>query len=102
MSFLLFCLFITIFIFILNCVFVVTFWILIYYIDMNSVKYLLFHLELLNYSFHDMFASVLECYELTHSAGPPSPPDPTMGGLIMFSHSGFTVHTPAPQGVMHE
>ena len=31
-----------------------------------------------------------------------SPPDPTMGCLIMFSHSGFTVHSPAAQGVMHE
>ena len=35
---------------------------------MNSVKYLLFYMEL----FCDMFGSVLECYELTHgiSAGP--------------------------------
>ena len=29
---------------------------------MNSVKYLLFYMEL----FCDMFESVLECYELTH------------------------------------
>ena len=29
---------------------------------MNSVKYLLFYMEL----FCDMFGSVLECYELTH------------------------------------
>ena len=33
---------------------------------MNSVKYLLFYMELLNYLFCDMFGSVLECYELTH------------------------------------
>ena len=33
---------------------------------MNSVKYLLFYMELLNYLFRDMFVSVLECYELTH------------------------------------
>ena len=33
---------------------------------MTSVKYLLFYMELLNYSFCDMFGSVLECYELTH------------------------------------
>ena len=31
---------------------------------MNSVEYLLFYMELLNYSFCDMFGSVLECYEL--------------------------------------
>ena len=31
-------------------------------LDMNSVKYLLFYMEL----FCDMFGSVLECYELTH------------------------------------
>ena len=34
---------------------------------MNSIKYLLFYLELLNYLFRDMFVSVLECYELTHT-----------------------------------
>ena len=33
---------------------------------MNSVKYLLFYMELLNYLFCDMFGGVLECYELTH------------------------------------
>ena len=33
---------------------------------MNSVKYLLFYMELLNYLFCDMIGSVLECYELTH------------------------------------
>ena len=69
---------------------------------MNSVKYLLFYLELLNDLFRDMFVNVLECYELTHISWSPHPPDPTMGCLIMFSHSGFTVHSPAPQGVMHE
>ena len=31
-------------------------------LNMNSVKYLLFYMEL----FCDMFESVLECYELTH------------------------------------
>ena len=45
---------------------------------MNSVKYLLFYMEL----FCDMFGSVLECYELTH---------------ISWS---FLI--PRPQGVMHE
>ena len=30
---------------------------------MNSVKYLLFYMEL----FCDMFGSILECYELTHN-----------------------------------
>ena len=34
---------------------------------MNSVKYQLFYMEL----FCDMFGSVLECYELIISAGPP-------------------------------
>ena len=38
---------------------------------MNSVKYLLFYLELLNNLFRDMFASVLECYELTHISWSP-------------------------------
>ena len=33
---------------------------------MNSVKYLLFYMELLNDLFCNMFGSVLECYELTH------------------------------------
>ena len=33
---------------------------------MNSVKYLLFYMELLNYLFCDMFGGDLECYELTH------------------------------------
>ena len=32
---------------------------------MNSVKYLLFYMKLLNYLFFNMFGSVLECYELT-------------------------------------
>ena len=32
---------------------------------MNSVKYLLFYMKLLNYLFCNMFESVLECYELT-------------------------------------
>ena len=32
---------------------------------MNSVKYLLFYVELLNYLFCDMFGGILECYELT-------------------------------------
>ena len=32
---------------------------------MNSVKYLLFYMKLLNYSFYNMFGSVLGCYELT-------------------------------------
>ena len=82
-------------------------------------------MELLNYLFCDMFVSVLECYELTHISWfttttttptpphptphphptpppTPAPPDPTMGCLIMISHSGFTGHSPAPQGVMHE
>ena len=49
---------------------------------MNSVRYLLFYMELLNYLFCDMFGSVLECYKLTHNS--------------------FTVHSPAPQGAMHE
>ena len=48
-------------------------------------------MELLNYLFCDMFVSVLECYELTHIRWSPSPPDPTMGCLIMFSHSVTTV-----------
>ena len=34
--------------------------------NMNFVDHLLFHMELLNYLFCDMFGSVLECYELTH------------------------------------
>ena len=33
---------------------------------MNSVKYLLFYMELLNYLFCDMFGCILGCYELTH------------------------------------
>ena len=33
---------------------------------MNSVKYLLLYMELLNYLFCDMFVRVLEYYELTH------------------------------------
>ena len=33
---------------------------------MTSVKYLLFYMELLNYSFRDLFGSVLGCYELTY------------------------------------
>ena len=32
---------------------------------MNFVKYLLFYMKLLNYSFCNMFGGVLECYELT-------------------------------------
>ena len=39
-------------------------------------------MELLYDLFCDMFGSVLECYELTHIS--------------------FIVHSPAPQGVMHE
>ena len=35
---------------------------------MNSVKYLLFYMELLNYLFCDMFGGILECYELTHTS----------------------------------
>ena len=31
---------------------------------MNSVKYLLFYMKLLNYLFCNMFGSVLDCYEL--------------------------------------
>ena len=34
--------------------------------NMNFVDHLLFYMELLNYSFCDIFGSVLECYELTH------------------------------------
>ena len=34
--------------------------------NMNSVKYLLFYRELLNYLFCDMFGGILECCELTH------------------------------------
>ena len=34
--------------------------------NMNSVKYLLFYMELLNYLFCDMFGGILGCYELTH------------------------------------
>ena len=33
--------------------------------NMNSVKYLLFYMKLLNYLFCNIFGSVLECYELT-------------------------------------
>ena len=40
---------------------------------MNSVKYLLFYLELLNDLFRDMFVSVLECYELIHISWSPPP-----------------------------
>ena len=32
---------------------------------MNSDKYLLFYMKLLNYLFCDMFGGILECYELT-------------------------------------
>ena len=32
---------------------------------MNSVKYLLFYMELFNCLFCDMFGSILECYDLT-------------------------------------
>ena len=32
---------------------------------MNSVRYLLFYMELLNYLFCDMFWSVMVCYKLT-------------------------------------
>ena len=32
---------------------------------MNSVKYLLFYMKLLNHLFCNMSGSVLECYELT-------------------------------------
>ena len=70
---------------------------------MNSDKYLLFDMELLNHLFCDMFGSVLECYELTHISWSSLTPRPyIMGCLIMFSHSGFIVHSPAPKGVMHE
>ena len=43
----------------------VTFWTLTYY-KMFFFYHVLFDMKLLNYLFCDMFASVLECYELTH------------------------------------
>ena len=61
MSFLLFCLSITIFIFILNYVLIVTFWIFTYYkiwILLNMYCFIL------NYLLCSMFGSVLECYGL--------------------------------------
>ena len=51
---------------------------------MNSVKYLLFYMELFNYLFCDMFVSVLECYELTH--------------ISLVTQASLST----PQGVMHE
>ena len=78
MSFLLFCLFITILIFILNCVLIITFWIFIYYEIWILLNIYCFFMELLNYLFCDMFGGVLECYELTHiswsSHYPQTPP----------------------------
>ena len=37
---------------------------------MNSVKYLLFYMKLLNYSFCNMYGSVLEFYESTGDSLP--------------------------------
>ena len=51
---------------------------------MNSVKYLLFYMELLNYLYCDMFVSVLKCYELTH--------------VSLVTQASLST----PQGVMHE
>ena len=53
------CLFITIFNFILNYVPILDIY------NLNFVNYLLFYMKLLNYSFFNMFGSVLECCELT-------------------------------------
>ena len=53
---------------------------------MNSVKYLLFNLELLNYLFRDMFVSVLECYELTHISWFPAPQGVTHGWAGIVTH----------------
>ena len=54
---------------------------------MNSVKYLLFYMELLNYLFCDMFGGVLECYELTHISW--SSLTPTPHQAVMHEWAGI-------------
>ena len=77
MSFLLFCLFITIFIFILNYVLIVTFWIFIYYeiwILLNINCFIWNYWIIYFVTCLGVFWSVMS--QLI-SAGPPLPPDPT-------------------------
>ena len=66
---------------------------------MNSVKYL-FYMELLNYSFCDMFGGILECYELTHVLPYPAPPGShawvgrhcyPIGCVIKSTHGAYVV-----------
>ena len=54
--------------------------------NMNSVKYL-FYMELLNYSFCDMFGGILECHELTHVLPYPDPTRQScMSGQALLPH----------------
>ena len=54
--------------------------------NMNSVKYL-FYMELLNYSFCDMFGGILECFELTHVLPYPDPTRQScMSGQALLPH----------------
>ena len=67
--------------------------------NMNSVKYL-FYMELLNYSFCDMFGGILECYELTMSSLTQTPPGSyawvgrhcyPIGCVIKSTHGAYVV-----------
>ena len=75
--------------------------------NMNSVKYLLFYMELLNYLFCDVFGGILECYELTHiswsSLSPQTPPGShawvsrhcyPIGCVIKSTHRGICSCSP--------
>ena len=56
---------------------------------MNSVKYLLFYMEL----FCDMFGSVLECYELTHISWSCWPAESCKSEHALLPHWLCNVHS---------
>ena len=58
--------------------------------NINSVKYILFYMELLNYLFCDMFGGILECYELTHISWS-STPRPHKGSYAWVSRHCYPI-----------